>query len=328
MDKHPHLTLEERYQIEMLLRLKISREEIGKRLSRPRCTIDREIRRNRGSNGYQAVHANELARARLRSRARANPRRIDPAIWPKVYEALAERWSPEQIAGRLRLTEDMQVSYESIYTHIYAEKRHGGTLWRLLPSQKSRRKRCGAGHVRRHLIPNRVPIEDRPDVVERKARFGDWEGDTIVDATQRDALVSLVERSSMYILLAKVSRRTTDQVCNAIIDAFTRLGAPAHTLTLDNGSEFCAHHRITRALGTRCYFAKPYAAWQRGLNENHNGLVRRYIPKRASLANYTQSHLDLIAQALNNRPRKSLAYLTPHEHLLTYFSRKSRALRS
>jgi IS30 family transposase len=199
----------------------------------------------------------------------------------------------------------------------------------LLPCQKLRRRRYGAGRNRRHLIPNRVPIEMRPPIVERKGRFGDWEGDTLDDASHCNAVVTLVERRSMFIALAAVEKRSTDLVCSAIVNALKRAPVPAHTLTLDNGAEFCAHERITQAIGTRCYFARPYAAWQRGLNENHNGLVRRYIPKRSSLAGYTQAELDFIADRLNNRPRKKLGYLTPLEFIdLRYFPRTIRALRS
>jgi len=238
--------------------------------------------------------------------------------------------TPELISGRLRLEcGGLRVSHESIYSHIYADKRAGGQLWRWLPCQKLRRRRYGAGRSRRHLIPNRVPIEMRPAIVERKSRFGDWEGDTLADGSHSNAVVTLVERRSMYIVLAAVRKRATELVCSAIINALKRTELPAYTLTLDNGAEFCAHGRITKELGTRCYFARPYAAWQRGLNENHNGLVRRYIPKKSSLANYTQAQLDFIAYRLNNRPRKKLGYLTPQEFIdLRYFPRTTRALRS
>ena len=220
------------------------------------------------------------------------------------------------------------MSYESIYTHIYADKRAGGRLWELLPCQKLRRKRYAGGRARRHLIPNRVGIEHRPAVVDLKRRIGDWEGDTLADASHTNAVLTLVERRSMYVVIQTVPRRTSEHVCNAIVRSLKALGAPVHTLTLDNGAEFCGHERITQALGTHCYFARPYAAWQRGLNENHNALIRRYIPKRNSLARYTQSDLDQIAHALNNRPRKTLGYRTPNQLLLEYFARTKRALRS
>ena len=331
MDNATHLTLDERYQIEWMVRFQVSRKKIAELLGRSRSTIDREIERNLNSDGgYKACKADALARARLRSRARANARHIDPAVWDRVHQDLASHWSPEQIAGRLCQEKSaLRVSHESIYAHIYADKRAGGTLWHFLACQKARRRRYGSGRARRHLIPNRVPITSRPAIVERKTRFGDWEGDTLADGSHRHAVVTLVDRRSMYIVLAAVEKRSTELVCNAIVKGLRRSGIPAHTLTLDNGSEFCAHGLITEALGTRCYFARPYAAWERGLNENHNGLVRRYIPKKASLANYTQAQLDVIAHRLNNRPRKRLGYLTPQEFIdLRYSPRSTRALRS
>ena len=328
MKTYTHLTEVERYQIQTMLHCLVSRKVIAQRLGRHRSTIDRELQRNSGVRGYRPEQAQGQACARLRSRAQANARHLDAALWERVRQCLALRWSPEQVAGRLWLMERRRICYESIYTYVYADKRAGGELWRLLPCQKARRRRCGAGRARRHLIPARVPIEQRPAIVERKGRFGDWEGDTLVDGTHRHAVVSLVERRSMYLLLAKVTQRTSEQVCGAIIKAIDASGIPARTLTLDNGSEFCAHQRITQALGMRCYFARPYAAWQRGLNENHNALVRRYIPKRHPLAQVTQAELQLIADALNNRPRKSLGYRTPAESILASVSRKKRALRA
>ncbi len=326
-----HLTLEERYQIQFMRRFGVGHNQIGQSLGRSRSTIDREVERNLGADGhYNASRADSFARARLRSRARANARRIDPATWERVHHDLALHWSPEQIAGRLRQERAaMRVSHESIYAHVYADKGAGGHLWRLLASQKPRRRRNGSGRARRHLIPNRVPIEMRPAVVELKTRFGDWEGDTLADRLHRHAVVTLVERRSMCIALAAAPDRTTDSVCTAVISALQRVGLPAHTLTLDNGAEFCGHARITEELGTRCYFANPYSAWERGLNENHNGLVRRYIPKASLLANYTQAQLDAIAGQLNTRPRKKLGYLTPLEFIdLRYSRRSTRALRS
>ena len=328
METYTHLTLEERYQIEAMLRVARKWEEIAQALGRAPSTIKREVRRNRGVRGYRAQAADALACARLRSRAQANARRIGPEVWELVHRGLERGWTPEQISGELRLSEGIEVSHESIYLHVYENKRRGGELWRNLPCKKARRRRHGAGRARRHLIPNRVGIEQRPAIVDRKGRRGDWEGDTIVDGSHREAIVSLVERDTMYVVLSKVSRRTTEQVCGAIVRSLKALGAPTHTLTLDNGSEFCGHERITEQLGMRCYFARPYAAWQRGLNENHNGLVRRYIPKRSSLAQYTQADLDEIAHQLNHRPRKTLGYQTPTALLMRHSPRKKSALRN
>lgn len=326
-----HLTLAERYQIQVMCRFATGHNKIARLLGRSRSTIDREVERNLGPDGhYNADRADAFARARLRSRGRANARRIEPETWARVRQYLDLDLTPDLISGRLRLEGGpLQVSHESIYAHIYADKRAGGQLWRKLPCQKLRKRRYGSGRARRHLIPDRVPIEMRPAIVERKTRFGDWEGDTLADHTHSAAVVTLVERRSMRIVLIAVPRRTTELVCSAIGSALGRVDLPAHTLTLDNGAEFCAHRLITEATGTRCYFARPYAAWQRGLNENHNGLVRRYIPKKASLANYSQAQLDFIADRLNNRPRRKFGYLTPNEFTdLRYFPRSIGALRS
>jgi IS30 family transposase len=245
-----------------------------------------------------------------------------------VQQHLRQGWSPELTAGRLALSGQGRISHETIYLRVYAQKRSGDDLWRSLPCQRPRRRRRGANRARRHLIPHRVGIEQRPPIVDRRTRFGDWEGDTVVDGTHRQALVSLVERRSMFLVLAKVPQRTSARVCQAIIQGLKPLPRRAHTLTLDNGPEFCAHPDITQALGTRCYFADPYCAWQRGLNENHNGLIRRYIPKGSSLANYTQADIDRIAHALNHRPRKRLGFLTPFESFMGHSPLKSRALRT
>ena len=196
MKKNAHLTLHERYQIEWMHRSIWSHDRIGEQLGRSRSTIDREIKRNLNfDGGYDASKADAFARARLRSRARANARHIDPTTWERVHNDLALHWSPEQIAGRLLQEKSaLRVSHESIYAHIYADKRAGGTLWRLLACQKARRRRYGSGRARRHLIPNRVPLASRPAIVERKTRFGDWEGDHLADGSHRNAVVTLVER--------------------------------------------------------------------------------------------------------------------------------------
>ena len=325
---YTHLTENERYQIKALLLRRVPRKEIAEQLGRSPSTIKREIKRNRVKRLYDPAAAQELACARLRSRAQANARHVDPEVWEHVHQKLECGWSPQQVAGRMRLDKAGSVSHESIYLHVYEEKRAGGHLWRYLACHKARRKRGGAARARRQIIPNRVPIDQRPAIVESKTRFGDFEGDTVLDSSHSRAIVSIVDRKSMYLVLAKVEQRTTENVCQAIIRGIKKLGIPARTLTLDNGTEFCGHERITEKTGMHCYFAKPYAAWQRGLNENHNGLIRRYIPKGQSLAQYTQEDIQWIADELNSRPRKRLGYRTPNELILGYLSRKNGALRS
>ena len=322
MNRKSHLTEFERYQIHALLRVMTPHQAIADILRRHRSTIDREVRRNKGQRGYRPIQAQQFASARLRSRALANVHRIDPALWGHVRERLAAWLSPEQIVGEL----PSGISHTSIYRFIRCDRDAGGTLYRNLRCRKMRRQRHRS--AKRCLIPNRVPIEQRPAIVERRGRIGDWEGDTIVDRTFSHAVVSLVERDSMFVVLAKVERKGAQEVSSAIIDHLRASGLPAHTLTLDNGSEFTAHERITHALGTQCYFAKPYAAWQRGRNENTNGLIRQYIPKSTPMRTITQDDLDRIAHALNTRPRKTRGFLSPKQYLMRYLTSTTRALRS
>lgn len=316
MKRYEHLTENERYQIKTLISLGHGVAKTAAHLERSYSTIKRELERNRGGCGYRPKQAQAMAVERLRSRARSNARRIDRSTWDKVEAALACQFSPEQISGRLTLEGEACVSHESIYRYVYADKRAGGTLWCHLRCQKTRRVRYGAGGHRRSSIPNRVSIHERPAIVAGKCRFGDWEGDTIIGAGQQQAIVSLAERYSRYTVLRKVERKTADKVTQAIVESLGALGAPVHTLTFDNGKEFSGHQAIANDLKACCFFADPYASWQRGLNENHNGLVRQYIPKKRSLLSVSAAEIARITHRLNHRPRKSLGYRTPHEVLM------------
>jgi transposase, IS30 family len=327
MKRYTHLTENERYQIKTMISLGYGVAKTAEHLKRSYSTVKRELERNRGGNGYRPKQAQTLALERLRRRATANARRIDQATWEKVEESLKFQCSPEQISGRLKLEGAASVSHESIYRYVYADKRSGGTLWRHLRCQKTRRVRYGSGHNRRSAIGNRVSIDERPAIVARKSRLGDWEGDTIIGAGQQQAIVSLAERRSRYTVLAKVERKTADQVAHAIVAALQALAVPVHTLTFDNGKEFSHHLAIAEALTARCFFADPYASWQRGLNENHNGLVRQYVPKKRSLHSVSEAEIAQIAHRLNHRPRKCLGYRTPHEVLMQLLKRPV-ALRS
>ncbi len=327
MKRYTHLTENERYQIKTMISLGHGIGETALHLKRSYSTIQRELARNRGGCGYRPKQAHRLALGRLRRRASANARRIDEVTWDKVEAALQRQYSPQQISGRMKLEGEPAVSHESIYRYVYAEKRAGGTLWRHLRCQKTRRVRYGAGRSRRGAIANRVSIDQRPAIVTRKTRLGDGEGDTIIGAGQKQAIVSLAERRSRYTVLTKVGRKTAAQVTQAIIGSLQALAAPVHTLTFDNGTEFAGHQTIAQALKTRCFFADPYASWQRGLNENHNGLVRQYIPKKRALHDVSDAEIAAVADRLNHRPRKSLGYRTPHEVLMQSLQRAV-ALRS
>jgi IS30 family transposase len=202
------------------------------------------------------------------------------------------------------------VSHERIYQHIYANKRAGGDLYRHLRCQKTRRKRYGQ-RDRRGQLPARRSISERPKIVEAKQRFGDWEADTIIGQNHQQAIVSLVERKSKLTRLAKVERNTADAVRRELTAQLKSL--VVKTITSDNGREFAYHQQIAQQLGAGFYFAHPYSSWERGLNENTNGLVRQYFPKKSDFSKINDRQISTVVERLNNRPRKTLGYKTPNE---------------
>jgi IS30 family transposase len=316
---YKQLTQEQRYQIKALLKTRQSKPEIAAVVGVDRSTIYREIKRNRGQRGYRPKQAHHKALARRKGKAK---RRITSQDWQRVEEKLREDWSPEQISGRLKET-GLAVSAEWIYLHVYADKRAGGDLWKHLRQQKKRRKRA-SGRDRRGKIPNRVGIEERPEIVEQRKRLGDWEGDTIIGKGHCGAILTLVDRKSGYLLLGRLPKRSAERVAQ---QATRLLGSVPHqeTLTLDNGKEFAKHEQIATQTGIEIYFARPYASWERGSNENTNGLIRQYLPKERRLDDLEDQELQAIMTTLNHRPRKRLDFRTPHE---VFYAERSVALTS
>jgi IS30 family transposase len=284
-----------------------------------KSTISRELRRNRGEKGYRPYQADELAYDR---RCEAYRSRITWQTWQQVERLLGQQWSPEQISGRLKLEHQPGVSHESIYLYIYADKRRGGTLHQHLRSQKKQRKRY-SGYIRRGQIPNRTSIDKRPQIVASKGRFGDWEADTIIGARHKRGILSAVERKSKLTRLRQLRTKAAAEMKDASIALLSPLVARVHTITVDNGKEFCEHQQIATGLQARIYFAHPYASWERGLNENTNGLVRQYFPKKYDFARITDSDLQQVEDLLNNRPRKTLGFRTPNE---VFFKQRTVAL--
>lgn len=309
MRHYTHLTLEQRYQIQALLKTGHPYQEIAHVLGVHKSTISREVRRNQGLRGYRPQQAHRFTLERRGMKVR---RRIRAQTWQHIHHLLQEQWSPEQISGWLRTSQGYPVSHEWIYQHIYRDKYAQGTLYRHLRCQRQRRKRYGTYNCRGHL-PNRVSIEHRPAVVERRTRLGDWEVDTMIGKGHQQALVSLTERKSRLSLLAKVGRKSAEAVATAVISLLKPLGLPLHTLTSDNGKEFAHHETIARTLKMRFFFAHPYASWERGLNENTNGLIRQYFPKHRSFTTIREEEIHLVMNKLNNRPRKVLGFKTPNQ---------------
>ena len=318
---YTQLTREQRYQINILKKAGHNQTYIATMIGCHKSTISREVRRNRGQKGYRHYQASELA---LDRRCEGYRSRIAWQTWQEVERLLRQDWSPQQICGRLRLEKRPSVSHEWIYLHIYDDKRRGGTLHRHLRSQKKQRKRY-SGYLRRGQIPNRTSIEQRPEIVASKGRFGDWEVDTIVGARHKGGILSAVERKSKLTRLRKLTTKTAAETRDNSIALLAPLAAWVHTITVDNGKEFCEHELIASGLQAHIYFAHPYASWERGLNENTNGLVRQYFPKKYEFSRITDQALQQVEDLLNNRPRKTLDYRTPNE---VSFKQRSVALRS
>lgn len=309
MRHYTQLTQEQRYQIYALMKAKHSQAEIASIVGVHKSTVSREVRRNRGLKGYRPKQAQQLTLQRRQ--AKGQPR-ITAGHWGRVDELLREDWSPEQVSLWLAEKEQVSISHEWIYQYILKDKREGGQLHLHLRCQKPRRKRYGS-YDRRGQIPNRVSIEERPDIVDQRTRLGDWELDTLIGKHHKQAIVSLTERKSRLALIAKVPTKEAEGVKDAVIKLLTPLSEHVHTITSDNGKEFACHQIIAEALTTDFYFAHPYASWERGLNENTNGLIRQYFPKGSDFTAISEQNIQHVMDKLNNRPRKCLGMKTPNQ---------------
>ena len=314
MKPYKQLTQEQRYQIYAFRKAGFSQSHIARELEVDKSTISRELRRNRGERGYRPKQAHQ--KAQQRCQAKQNATHIKTETWQQVEVLLRQQWSPEQISGYRKKQNLASLSHERIYQYIYADKAAGGDLYTHLRCRKKRRKRYGS-HDRRGQILNRKSIEERPAIVETKSRLGDWEADTIIGKAHHQALVSLTERHSKFILLAKVERRTEALVQAAMVRLLKPYADKVETITSDNGKEFAAHEAIAAEIGADFYFAHPYASWERGLNENSNGLVRQYFPKGRDFTSITDAEIEQVMERLNHRPRKTLGYQTPNQVFFT-----------
>lgn len=315
-----HLTPIERGQIHALLNRGECRAAIARALGRNRSSIGRELARN---GAPEKDYCPERAQKRYREMRKecVRTKRLDyPPLRHYLFVEGSRAWSPEQVAGRLRVDYPydgrMHVSPETIYRTLYRDEKLGRVLIPQLRQARKTRRKKGMGKNSRNpfSIPNRVSIEQRPEEVQRRERYGDWEGDTVIGSNQRGVIATLVERKSLFLSATRVSSKHAEDVAHAITNALSPL--PQHclkTITFDNGTEFARHEKITHALGTPIYFAHPYSSNERARNENTNGLLRQYVPKGTSFENLTQQQLDTMVDELNNRPRKSLGYRTPYE---------------
>ena len=291
--------------------------EIARLLSRSPSTVSREVARNSGQRGYRPKQAQERAEARAR---RPGPRRFTEEVRVDVEEKLRKGWTPEMICGRARLEGRESVCKETIYKHVYGDAKSGGTLWECLPRAKRKRKRrCPRTDGRgRGRIPDRRGIELRPPEVELRITIGHWEGDLVVGVNASGYLVTLVERVTRFALVGWSQTKGAEAVTAEIIRLLADHGIVCTGITFDNGKEFARHKEIAAALGVDVFFARPYHSWERGTNENTNGLIRRLFPKSASFANIGEEDLQRIDCFLNDRPKKCLGWKTPREAMTAF----------
>jgi len=308
MRTYHQLTQAQRYQIYALRKTNHTLAEMAEVLGVHKSSVSRELKRNRGQRGYRPQQAHELAVDR---KPKVVPR-ITAEVWSMVESLLRQDWSPEQISGRLKKEQSMRISHEWIYQHILVDKQTGGALYKHLRCQKKRRKRYGT-YDRRGKLPNCRSIEERPASVNTRKRIGDWEVDTLIGKQQKHAMLTLTERKSRFTLLGKVSRRTAQAVRQQVCKLLLPVKDKVHTLTSDHGREFADHELIAETLHLKFYFAHPYAAWERGTNENTNGLLRQYFPKKSDFKGISNKKIERTLSKLNFRPRKSLRFKTPFE---------------
>ena len=304
MRTYTQLTYNQRYHIYVLMKAGLCQTEIAETIGLHKSSISRELRRNQGRRGYRPKQAHQLAVAR-RDKAKS---RITAEDWELIEGLVGLDWSPEQISDYCREEQALKISHEWIYQYIYRDKSGGGSLWKHLRCRKKRRKRYGS-YEKRGQIPNRTLIDERPQVVMERSRLGDWEADTIIGKGKKGAIVTLVDHKSRYLRMGMVNQRTKEAVKEMIISLLA--GYPVYTITCDNGKEFADHEEIARVLDTEVCFAHPYSSWERGTNENTNGLIRQYIPKNTNFSELGTEDILFAENRLNTRPRKCLSFNSP-----------------
>ena len=315
---YKHLTLQERYLINAYKSI-MKQKDIAKIIGVHPSTISRELKRGTGKlikSYFPIASDNRANEVQINKSKYANLKLTENTI-VKIKKYLKKEFSPEQISATLKKRYQIDISYVTIYKFIYEDKLQNGTLYNKLRHKGKRRVKYGKG--RKSRIVDRVSIQKRPLTVDEKTRIGDFEADTIIGKGKQGAIVTIVDRKSMYLKLSIPVRKKANIVANEIVRLLGRFRKHVHTITTDNGLEFAQHKRVSEKLKCDYYFCNPYSSWERGLNENINGLIRQYIPKGSSFENLTQKDIQRIENRLNHRPRKTLGWRTPyevfHEHL-------------
>lgn len=305
------LTENERYQIYSLKKAGLTQKQIADVLERSPSTISRELRRNCGLKGYRPAQAQRLSDNRRATAAKSI--KITDEVWGWIEQLIRQELSPQQAVDYLKTHKNLSLHHETLYQLIYADKAAGGDLYKhLRVVSKPYRKRYGS-YDRRGKIKNRVDIDERPAIVAQRSRIGDWEGDTIMGKGRQSALLTMVERKTLYTVIIRLTGKHADLLAQAAIAGMKTLKDRIKTITFDNGLEFSEHEKIAQALDADIYFAHPYASWERGINENTNGLIRQYFPKGTDFNLVSDEAIQHVMDRLNNRPRKTRDCRSPNE---------------
>jgi len=313
MSHHTQITDIERNEISALVRAGVEQKEIAKIIGKDPSSISRELKRNKSSEKYQAGKAKRKLKER-RKKAKYQSRKITGKLRRKVIYRLKKYWSPEQIAGRFQKDAGGRIiCHETIYQFIYKQR---PDLEKYLRCQKGKyKRRYGSKQKEKEREEAKIQrIDKRPAIVEERTRIGDWEGDTVVGEQHKNGLLTHVERKSGFLLADKITSWKAEYVREITVSRFIKLPKDKRrTCTYDNGVEFSQHELIERFTMMAIFFAYPYRSWERATNENTNGLLRQFFPKKTSIADITQEDIEKIVKLINNRPRKRLAYLSPYE---------------
>lgn len=317
-DTMKHLSERQRYEISALLRAHLTKTEIAAIVGVHKSTISRELKRNGylGTSMYFASYAQRRAEQRCRIRSNNFKKSTPKSVFDTARRLIVdEQYSPEQVVGYCRRHGIRMCSHETLYKWIWEDKRKGGNVYLFLRHRGRKYRKRGAINNSRGHIPNAIDISQRPTIVDKRSRFGDFEIDTIVGASSSQHILTVVERKVGLLFMARLQKPTAHETADKLIEILSPLAKQGFvkTITADNGIQFAQHERVSSELGATMYFARPYHSWERGTNENTNGLIRQYIPKKDNFDNYSDQDLEKIQMRLNSRPRKRLGYSTPNE---------------
>jgi transposase, IS30 family len=319
-----HLTLEQRYIIEVLRKENYSQTAIAARIGKNKSVIYRELKRNCDArNGYYKA---DLAERKCKKRHLEKIKKIHftEEVEQYINHWIKEDYSPEQIVGKAKIDDIKCVSHERIYQHLWKDKKQGGDLYKSLRTQGKRYRKRGAIKDKRGQIAGRVGIEKRPPDVEKREKFGDFELDLIIGKNHKGALVTANDRATGVLKMKKIESKDALIVELAVIELLQEISPSLNTITSDNGKEFANHQSIAKQLEIQYYFANPYCSWERGSNENLNGLVRQYFPKGYDFDLITDERVKEVQEKLNNRPRKRFGFQTPNQVYLQTLNNKGK----